>query len=283
MARSGAHDRVVEAGVLLCERCGYVLEGTAQEGVCAECGKAVVESLAERRVGSVWQQRAGWRTLARVAWMMHTRPSQVWKSLAISRADVLLCRNGGLMLGAIAACAVLIAWVLRLQVGGVVIEWNMLARMRTGSTWGMFLEAMPLLLAGAVWVAIGLGCLVLTWIEVRGVMFFSARRGWRVPKNLAWAICAHASVTWWVAAVGVVLGLVLSSWVDGRFPPGAVGTAGAQRPLLQTWIRDVSAVAPLVGFGLGMLVFETLVYQGVRVCKFANVREVKADKERGEG
>lgn len=40
---------------LLCERCGYVIEGLDPEGACPECGKAIAESLPERREGTAWQ------------------------------------------------------------------------------------------------------------------------------------------------------------------------------------------------------------------------------------
>ncbi|MEZ6318065.1 MAG: hypothetical protein R3B49_04810 [Phycisphaerales bacterium] len=46
---------------VLCERCGYVVEGLDPAGACPECGKPIAESLPERRVGTPWQRaRSAW-------------------------------------------------------------------------------------------------------------------------------------------------------------------------------------------------------------------------------
>jgi len=41
---------------LLCERCGYVIEGLPRDGACPECGRPIEDSLPERRTGTPWQR-----------------------------------------------------------------------------------------------------------------------------------------------------------------------------------------------------------------------------------
>lgn len=61
---------------LLCERCGYVIEGLPSDGACPECGKPISESLPERRVGTPWQQWPSLPNLLRTWWMTLRHPKQ---------------------------------------------------------------------------------------------------------------------------------------------------------------------------------------------------------------
>lgn len=67
---------------LLCERCGYVIEGLATDGACPECGKPISESLPERRVGTPWQQRPSFVNLLRTWWMTLRHPKRTLDVMA---------------------------------------------------------------------------------------------------------------------------------------------------------------------------------------------------------
>ena len=113
-----------------------------------------------------------------------------------------------------------------------------------------------------VWYCIRQTMVLLTWIERVGVVFFSRRRGWRIGKELATEICANAAPGWIAAGVLMNVGLAFSHAVDLLKP---------YLPLGQWALRDaIKAGLPVLGFIAGMLIFETLVYIGVRRCRYAN-------------
>jgi hypothetical protein len=58
--------RVPEMADLLCEGCGYVLNGLPHDGRCPECGKAIAESLGRQRVGPAWDAAAAPASLVAV-------------------------------------------------------------------------------------------------------------------------------------------------------------------------------------------------------------------------
>lgn len=44
---------------LLCEGCGYTLNGLPAEGNCPECGKSIAQSLGHQRTATAWEGREG--------------------------------------------------------------------------------------------------------------------------------------------------------------------------------------------------------------------------------
>ncbi len=69
---------------LRCEGCGYALDGLGRDDVCPECGLAVALSLPRDRVGTPWQQRAGFGTLVRTWWLLMTDDA-CWREMRIDR------------------------------------------------------------------------------------------------------------------------------------------------------------------------------------------------------
>lgn len=69
---------------LLCERCGYVVDGLPTAGACPECGTPIAESLPERRVGTPWQQQPSIHCLMRTAIGSLLHPN---RTLSVMRVD----------------------------------------------------------------------------------------------------------------------------------------------------------------------------------------------------
>lgn len=155
--------------MLLCERCGYVLDGSPRDGPCPECGKPVRDSLPEFRPDTPWQQKPGVKAWLATAILLLDSPRRLFVQLRVgtdARSDLQAA-----MLIVVNCLLAVVPLALLLLVG------------------------VPNRLA--IDAAILCGCLViLTLIEAVGLSFIASRRNWRVPRRLARSICAHASLGW---------------------------------------------------------------------------------------
>jgi hypothetical protein len=248
---------------LLCEFCGYAVEELGAEGHCPECGRPIAASLPARRDGTPWQRRPSavswWRTVCLVL----RRPIGVWAIMRIEPARAGLGRvNTWLAAGFIATVAIArLVREARLSRAG--------ASPPDASWWSQAVSALTLAAWGALgFVALYGGALVglsaLTQVEAWGVRFFGKRRGWRVTPTVADAVCGHASVGWLIAAT---LWAACALAVDTGWARWAVAELNLPRPRPSIWLR---VLAPVSGFMIGLLIFEFLVYFGIRRNRFAN-------------
>ncbi len=245
---------------LLCERCGYTLEGLPHTGACPECGVPIRESLPARRDGSPWQRSPGART-----WLLTNAgtvrsPRERFRSATIeARRPLLLLAVNSLLAGLLVA----LPWT------GVLIG----DPSRGGS--GLRGQALFIIMLFAWSALIAATLMLLTFVERAGVRFFAARRRWRLSAAAAWQVCGHASVGWLAAPLTAFLSLIVLTILVRAF---GIGPQGVFRVRLGTlfqsgpigWGDFVYSVV-LGGSALvGLLVFEVLVYVGVRECRFAN-------------
>src|SRR5688500_7673866 len=76
-------------GSMLCEGCGYILDGLPNGANCPECAKTMDESRAEPRRPPAWEERAGfWATTRQVI----LRPAAFFRRLK-TRGDVTKSRQ----------------------------------------------------------------------------------------------------------------------------------------------------------------------------------------------
>lgn len=256
-------DRSINEFTLLCERCGYVVDGLANGGACPECGLPIEDSLPESRAGSPWQRRPGLVSLLRTWWRALRHPLRTFDEMRVEpRRDKRLARWTIGVAGLIGGVLALLVYFR----GEPLIDQSGLLSLQ--GVLGLITLVVVLL---GVWLISVLILATLTTVEALGLRFFGRAHGSRVTVATSRAICAHASVGWVIAGVLVVIGELVGRPVREYALYHNVGVA--RGPML---LAEV--LLPLGGFFVGMLVFETLVYVGVRRRRFAN-REPESASE----
>lgn len=228
------------------------MDGLDDDGACPECGKPIRESVPRRRVGTPWQQRWGFDDWVLTVWLVMRHPRGVWERVQVRSETWWRVRAFNL---------VSINCLVAAMVPGVLMLAPGVGGRDDGAAVALVLLG-PILFFPILWGA--------TWMEVRGIRFFGKQRGWRVDKDVAWAVCSHASCAWWVAGVGVYVAMRLHTWLDPLIDKLLATPLGALLPVNPlvpaVWWLGKAAV----GFVAGMLVFESIVYFGVRSMRFAN-------------
>jgi len=262
---------------LLCERCGYVLEGLPTEGACPECGKAIAESLPERRGGTAWQQRPVVRTLPRAWWSLVRHPLRTLDAMRPeSRLDRRLGRYsmlaGGLLMGW--GWWVPHVWIYDDFPGLGTL--GSLQRMGYISISLGFVGVTGLLIACVLW--------VLTRIESNGLGVIARARGFRLSREYRRAITAHGCAGWVLGGLLFMLTQFAANQTLGAFTPPdyAFGEFDdgtpmlfSQGPNLPVWLERAIWHTRWLGVLLGFLWFETFAWLGLRRLKFANTQRPK--------
>jgi len=238
---------------LLCERCGYVLEGLKTEGSCPECGSAIRRSLPEWRVGSPWQIDPSLRTLLWTACITVLRPRRTLDFLhAAPKRDRWLFRFYSLGAGLPVA---LILGVLGI---GVTRDLGVQTLGPRGDFAILFFVTL-LLIHGLL--------SVLVLIERRGLAFLSALRGTRVTPAYARSITSHGSVGWLLGSWWMCLIVVL----DISINPHAI-----------TELRLTTIASGAAAMLLGFFFFEVFAYLGLRRLRYANRVRPEHESDRSE-
>jgi hypothetical protein len=86
---------------LLCERCGYIIEGLPTDLPCPECSRPIALSLPERRTGTPWQQRRTARTLVHTWWRTLRHPLLTFDTLRLDEI-----RGFGMVVHTLFVCSV---------------------------------------------------------------------------------------------------------------------------------------------------------------------------------
>lgn len=244
----------------LCERCGYVIDGLPEEGVCPECGFEIAKSMPSNRPGTPWQQRPGFHSMLVTSLTTLRHPVRTLDTLAVEPPRLRpLVSLAALPFGQLMGIALLLILEIErpLSSGGS-MSWT------PGSAPGALALGMIL---GAILTPIAAAVLVgLTWIEARGLVIFSAQRGGRVYPKLAHSIVRHGAAGWFVSGLGALMLLPLAWSFELEI---GLSLRHAKDGNPRSWLVALAAVGLAVTI-LGFLCFEFFAWLGLRRCKFAN-------------
>ncbi len=226
---------------LLCERCGYVVEGLPADGACPECGKAIAESLPERRVGTPWQRRQTRSSLVHTWIVTLLKPARTLDRMRADEPATWLRAWSFLASAAIIAVGLLVFLGLVLSVDdGKFLD-------------GWFINAVISALVAGCFIHVCLYLLV--FIEQYGIRMIARNRRYRLRSDTCAAICSHGCVGWVIGALLGSISLIALAPFEAR-PMAA---------LPWPWY-----LLPVAGMLAGFLFFETFAWLGLRRLKYAN-------------
>lgn len=253
--------------MLLCEGCGYVVDGLGDDGACPECGKPIGESLPRERSGSAYQRRRGWGPLIRTWGATLARPRRVLAELRIDEKSGMSLMWRGLTL------AIGLPILFYIAGGGVMI----FHRLGVGDI-GSFVTLV--FFSGLGWLGVLVVGVVYTTLAVPRLKLIARGRGVRMDNALAWTIAGQASMgltiwplcfsAWGLVAVPVMIYVELT----GDY---MVYSAGWYRI-----VQVVFSVILFVGLAVSFVEFEVLLSMGTRRLRFRN-RVEKAPGQAREG
>ena len=248
--------RVPDLTDVLCERCGYVLNGLPDDGRCPECGKPIAESAGTNRLPTPWDAPPA-PGVGRAAGFVHTvrqvilRPKQFYRTFA-TRESLASARSFAQLNWWIAAGLFGIAGATH-----AMWYWSSYSAMSTPPL------SPPMI---AAWLGLSVGLAILVYLVLDGVTRLAARltnwegsyRGYRLPYQVVLRGLYYHSPHYLpvaLAAAATVVGFQLLVLIH----PDALG-AWAVRYLLVLCLEVVVAAGYL---------FETY-WVGMRNMMYAN-------------
>ena len=215
----------------LCEACGYPLTGLKPTGDCPECGQPIEASHPKHRPGLPWQQHRGVTSFISTSVAIAFQPRQSFRQMQVGGDNG---RDRAFLLWFAGLAGVV--WAGIGYVGGLTHP----------PLWG---------------IAVVSAIVLMTYIEVLGVLYAGKHRGWRASWHVSERVCCYSGVGWLPAAIiGVKAAILDQHQMLADWWPAALGA-------WSNWHRFFVLVAIAC---IGMLGFETLVWIGIDRTRFAN-------------
>jgi hypothetical protein len=193
---------------LLCEGCGYTLNGLPEDSNCPECGKPIQESIGSARQVPKWERENGRSvgTFLSTSADIIFRPTRFYKNLA-TRRDIKPARQFAT-----------VHWI----VTSVLFGLAMYGHLGWYLTWGM--SWMGLRGSPSLWIAAVL--ILITYLALHGITIIAARlttweaayRGLRLPINVVLRGMFYHAAHYVPVALAVAVTVYGYQWFERTFP-----------------------------------------------------------------
>jgi len=170
---------VPEDSALLCEKCGYIVDGIPRDSLCPECATPIADSLPQNRQPPLWEREDGpaIRRFAITTAQIIFKPTRFFRSIN-SRADLQSSHSfasghywiSSILLGATAYVHGIWAWPWIWYVGGA-------HPIQTRQVWGILM--LTLFSAAAYWLLV-----ITAALAARLTAWEAAYRGLRLPRRV---------------------------------------------------------------------------------------------------
>jgi positive regulator of sigma E activity len=235
---------------LLCEQCGYVIEGLDTESQCPECGTPIAESLRGDYPGSPWQHRFEFSGIVRSWYLILRRPLRQARALRVNQHESLAMTWLVNFLGAILITPATIIFLIAISIDS-----------------GFFANNVIMVLAYTL-VAMGYWILASSYASLASprVQLIARWRHQRLTLPAARTAVAYASIGLTLAPIIISASLVLIS--------GLV-VLDADTPI----VAQVLSLVWLLSFPASVVYFEVLLWIACRRLRYRNRHERVSEQE----
>ena len=235
---------------LLCEKCGYVIEGLERDDRCPECGRLVADSTINARPGTPSQRSTSIKSHLRAMRRIVTSPRPLFLEMSFhgDRANSPAFTT--------IALSVIICWCLMLF--EIVLK--------PDSVLGTVIYVGALTIF-AVFILVG----VYVWNQILcvAVWILTKLAGNNRPERFAFIVGGHASAAWLLTGLIWVVGYLAASMYYISVDPQ---TDYEQRQAVAVQINSYYTPAFLGGLLLGTLLFLYFMWLGYAHTRFLNPR-----------
>lgn len=228
---------------LLCEKCGYIIDGLETSGNCPECGKPIAESLPYERPGSPWQRKASIWALIKTWHQVLRHPKRAFDEMRCIEQDGLLLALVSLLSATESICLLSVSLSLLVDAENTV-----------------YVFIMNLAIAFVYSII----AFIYGWITVFRITMMT-RNKYRIGYDSSWTIVGHAAVGLCIPAFVIFLDMFLIFMIE-------LFEQLAEIPNYSVYRYSMSIIQflTLASFPVGIVVFEVLCIIGIRRCKFRN-------------
>lgn len=181
-------DRTKDSYTLLCNQCGYIIEGLHNDDPCPECGLAIMSSLPHDRPGTPWQIKNSIFSLLRTWLTVIFRPSKSIEDMMLIKA----ASNG------VAACTPILSSTITLLALLIIFKIAGITDI-TG-----VVIVLVIFLGLIYWVSSN----IYARLAVARIKLISKKRGYKIDHEISWSIVEHASCYSILFPIGIIASIL---------------------------------------------------------------------------